>query len=58
LRTVAFAFPLFHLNDGMLDVLVRGQGLSAVAAPAAYLTAFGLVVGTLAVLAFRRGEGA
>jgi len=57
LRTVASGFPLFHLNEGMLDVLVRGEGLSAVAAPAAYLVGFGLVVGTLAVLAFRRGEG-
>jgi ABC-2 type transport system permease protein len=50
-------FPLFHLNEGMLDVLVRGEGLAAVATPAAYLAAFGLVVGTLAVLAFRQGEG-
>jgi ABC-2 type transport system permease protein len=53
LRTTASAFPLFHLNEGMLDVLVRGKGLSAVAAPAAYLAAFALVVGGAAVLAFR-----
>ncbi len=57
LRTLASVFPLFHLNEGMLDVLVRGEGLTAVAAPAAYLALFGLVVGTLAVVAFRRGEG-
>src|SRR3712207_8494143 len=55
LRTVASAFPLFHLNEGMLDVLVRGLGPTSVAAPAAYLLVFGLVVGTLAVVAFRRG---
>jgi ABC-2 type transport system permease protein len=46
--------PLFHLNEGMLDVLVRGEGLSAVLAPAGYLALFGLVVGGAAVLAFRR----
>ena len=57
LRTLASAFPLFHLNEGMLDVLVRGEGLSAAAGSAGYLLAFGLVVGTLAALAFRRGEG-
>jgi ABC-2 type transport system permease protein len=56
LRTVASALPLFHLNDGMLDLLVRGEGLTAVAAPAAYLVGFGLVVGTAAVVAFRRGQ--
>ena len=54
LRTVASALPLFHLNEGMLDVLVRGEGVTAVAGPAAWLVAFGLVVGTAAVLAFRR----
>jgi ABC-2 type transport system permease protein len=56
LRTVASSLPLFHLNEGMLDVLVRSEGPAAVAEPAAYLVAFGLVVGTAAVLAFRRGE--
>jgi ABC-2 type transport system permease protein len=56
LRGLASAFPLFHLNEGMLDVLVRGEGVRAVAAPAAYLALFGLVVGTLAVVAFRRRE--
>jgi ABC-2 type transport system permease protein len=58
LRTTAAAFPLFHLNQAMLDVLVRGEGIAAVAAPAAFLAMFGLVVGTLAVLAFRRGDRA
>ena len=55
LRAVASSLPLFHLNEGMLDVLVRGLGPTSVAAPAAYLLVFGLVVGPLAVVAFRRG---
>ena len=54
LRTVASALPLFHLNEGMLDVLVRGEGLTAVAVSAAALVGFGLVIGTAAVLVFRR----
>ena len=56
LRTVASALPLFHLNEGMLDLLVRGEGLGAVVVPAAYLVVFGLVVGGAAVLAFRRTQ--
>jgi ABC-2 type transport system permease protein len=56
LRTVASVFPLFHLNEGMLDVLVRGEGPAAVVAPAGFLAAFALVVGGAAVLAFRRRQ--
>src|SRR3712207_4594567 len=57
LRGVASALPLFHLNEGMLDVLVRGEGLASLATPAVYLAGFALVVGTSAVLAFRRADG-
>ncbi len=54
LQAVSQALPLRHLNDGMLDVLVRGDGASAILAPSIFVLAFGLVVGSLAVLIFRR----
>ncbi len=56
LRTISLALPLRHLNDAMLDVMVRGQGVTGVLADAAYLVVFGLVVGTLAVVLFRRRQ--
>jgi ABC-2 type transport system permease protein len=45
LQTVSEVLPLRHLNDGMVDVLVRGKGIEALAMPAAVLVAFTLVVG-------------
>lgn len=45
LQTVSEVLPLRHLNDGMVDVLVRGKGIEALAMPAAVLIAFTLVVG-------------
>ncbi|MCP2250862.1 ABC transporter permease [Lentzea aerocolonigenes] len=56
LQTVSKIFPLRHMNDGMLDVLVRGKGIEALAVPAAILTGFALVVGFLASRVFKWEE--
>ncbi|MEV0681967.1 ABC transporter permease [Actinosynnema sp. NPDC050436] len=53
LQTVSNIFPLRHMNDGMLDVLVRGKGIEALALPAAVLIGFTLVVGFIAAKVFR-----
>ena len=53
LQKVSLAMPLRHLNDGMLDVLVRGQGPSAVLVPMAILMAFAVVMTAVAVRLFR-----
>ncbi|MFI6096837.1 ABC transporter permease [Lentzea sp. NPDC051213] len=56
LQTVSKIFPLRHMNDGMLDVLVRGKGIEALAMPAAILIGFTLVVGFLASRVFKWEE--
>jgi ABC-2 type transport system permease protein len=48
LNAVSHVLPLRHLNDGMLDVMVRGEGPAAALAPMAYLIAFAAVVLLLA----------
>lgn len=53
LRTVAVVLPLHHLNEGMLDVLVRGEGPSAVLVPVGILLAFATVMTVLAAKIFR-----
>ena len=53
LQQVSLAMPLRHLNDGMLDVLVRGEGPSAVLVPMAILMAFAIVMTAVAVRLFR-----
>jgi ABC-2 type transport system permease protein len=53
LQTVSEAFPLRHLTDGMLDVMVRGQGVDALITPFAVLLGFAVVVGALAFRLFR-----
>jgi ABC-2 type transport system permease protein len=53
IQTVSLALPLRHLNDGMLDVLVRGEGPSAVLMPMAILLAFAVVMTAVAVRLFR-----
>lgn len=52
LQTASLAFPLRHLNDGMLDVMVRGQGPHALLLPVAVLLGFAAVVGALALRLF------
>ena len=53
LQTLSLALPLRHLNDGMLDVMVRGQGPAAVLAPTGILLAFAAVMTAVAVRVFR-----
>lgn len=45
--------PLKHLNDGMLDVMVRGEGPNAALVPMAILATFALVVTLIAARLFR-----
>jgi ABC-2 type transport system permease protein len=52
LKAVSNAFPLRHLNDGMLDVMVRGQGVGALVVPVAVLLGFTVVVGAIAAALF------
>lgn len=53
LRTISEVFPLKHLNEGMLDVMVRGEGPGAALAPIAILAAFAVVVTLIAARLFR-----
>jgi ABC-2 type transport system permease protein len=53
LQGISQAMPLRHLNDGMLDVMVRGQGPTAAFAPMAILLGFAVVVTLVAVRLFR-----
>lgn len=53
LRAVSQALPLRHLNDGMLDVMVRGQGPSAIVVPILILLAFAAVFAAIAAKLFR-----
>jgi ABC-2 type transport system permease protein len=46
-------FPLRWMNEGLLDVLVRGQGLEAVWLPCLVLAGFTVVVGAVATRVFR-----
>jgi ABC-2 type transport system permease protein len=53
MRTVSLVLPLRYLNEGMLDVMVRGAGPGAALLPMAVLLAFAVVVGLLATRVFR-----
>ncbi|GHJ57679.1 hypothetical protein NOK12_01980 [Nocardioides sp. OK12] len=53
LQTVSLALPLRYLNEGMLDVMVRGEGATAAFAPIGVLALFALVVTLLAARLFR-----
>jgi ABC-2 type transport system permease protein len=53
IQTVSKALPLRYLNEGMLDVMVRGQGPGAALLPVGVLLAFTLVLGLVAVRMFR-----
>ncbi|NUR08987.1 MAG: ABC transporter permease [Nocardioidaceae bacterium] len=53
LQATSLALPLRHLNDGMLDVLVRGQGPTAAIVPMLILLGFAAVVTLVAVRLFR-----
>ena len=53
LQTVSWTLPLRHLNEGMLDLMVRGQGPSTALLPFAVLGAFTVVITLLAARLFR-----
>ena len=53
LQGVSLVMPLRHLNDGMLDVMVRGEGPGAAVQPIAILLGFAAVVTLVAVRLFR-----
>ncbi len=53
LQGISLALPLRHLNDGMMDVLVRGEGFGAVWQPTVILLTFAVVVTALAARLFR-----
>ncbi|GGO71214.1 ABC transporter permease [Nocardioides deserti] len=53
LQAVSNVLPLKHLNEGMLDVMVRGEGPAAVLVPMAILAAFAVVVTLAAARIFR-----
>ncbi len=53
LRGFSQLLPLRHLNQGMLDVMVRGEPASAALAPMGILAAFALVVTLVAARLFR-----
>jgi ABC-2 type transport system permease protein len=53
IRTVSQIFPLRHMNDGIMDFLVRGQGAGALVLPCLVLTGFIVVVGTIAAKVFQ-----
>ncbi len=53
LQTVANVLPLYWLNEGMLDLLVRGEGPAAMLAPMGVLAAFALVLTLLSARLFR-----
>jgi ABC-2 type transport system permease protein len=53
LRAFSNLLPLKHLNDGMLDVMVRGEGPSAALVPMAILLGFAAVVTLVAARLFR-----
>lgn len=57
LQTVSNVFPLRHMNDGMMDFLVRGQDAGALLLPCAVLAGFILVVGAAAAKIFRWEDG-
>jgi ABC-2 type transport system permease protein len=53
LRGVAHVLPLWWLNDGMTDVMVRGQAWTSALVPGLVLASFALVVSALAAKLFR-----
>jgi ABC-2 type transport system permease protein len=52
LQGVSLMLPLRHLNDGMLDVMVRGEAASAVLVPMGILAGFAVAMTLLAARLF------
>lgn len=53
MRALSQVLPLGQLNEGMLDVMVRGEGPSALLVPIAVLLGFGLVFAAISAKLFR-----
>ncbi len=53
LKFVSNLLPLKHLNEGMTDVMVRGQAWTAILQPALILAGFAVVVTFAAAKLFR-----
>ncbi len=53
LRTISEIFPLRHLNQAMLDVMVRGKGPASVLPEVGVLAGFAIVMSLLATRLFR-----
>lgn len=53
IQSVSRALPLRYLNEGMLDVMVRGQGPAAALLPMGVLLLFAVGMGVLATRGFR-----
>jgi ABC-2 type transport system permease protein len=53
LQSVSQVFPLRHMNDGIMDFLVRGQSASALLVPCLVLTGFTLVIGAISTRVFQ-----
>ncbi|GAA0968637.1 hypothetical protein GCM10009555_014380 [Acrocarpospora macrocephala] len=53
LQSLSNIFPMKHLNEGMLDVMVRGQGPASILPELGIILGFGLVIGLIAVFLFR-----
>jgi ABC-2 type transport system permease protein len=53
IQTVSKVLPLRYLNEGMLDVLVRGEGPAAALVPMGVLLLFAVGLGLIATRSFR-----
>ena len=53
LQAISRLLPLRHLNDGMMDVMVRGMGIAAIWQPLLILLAFAAVCSFVAARLFR-----
>lgn len=53
LQSLSQIFPLKHLNEGMLDVMVRGEGASAIVLPCAVLLGIAAVLAAISAKLFR-----
>ncbi|WP_206051678.1 ABC transporter permease [Nocardioides ferulae] len=53
LQAISLAMPLRHLNDGMIDVMVRGEGPASALLPMGILALFAVVVTLISARLFR-----
>lgn len=53
LRSISVLLPLRHMNDGLLNVMVRGMGLESILLNLGVLLGFTVVIGALAAWAFQ-----